>query len=214
MLSLRSPSIRLTPSTPTQGLVHFVLVSSEVYMSVQAHSAGLAIEQAEWLERDLAAVDRSVTPWVALGLHQPFYCSANDDHDDCHQLVSLVRVGLEKIIYNGGVDIVFGAHEHAYEVSGGAIGRGRGGCEGNALSTLPPLCDLLCELTPLALASLQRNYPVFDLQWNASRTGPGAYVDAAAPVHILTGAAGCPENQDGWQRAGNAWSAVRINDCA
>ena len=130
------------------GLIHFVMVSSEVYMSVQPHSAGLAFEQAEWLERDLAAVDRAATPFVALGLHQPFYCSPNDDQDDvslggagprgrrhlppplptpapppppttthsakqCHQIVSLVRVGLEAIIYKGGVDIVFGAHEHS-----------------------------------------------------------------------------------------------------
>lgn len=156
------------------GLVHVVLVSSEVYMSVQPHSAGLAIEQAVWLEKDLAAVDRAATPFVVLGLHQPFYCSANDDSDDCHQLVSLVRTGLEAIIYKGGVDLVFGAHEHAYE----------------------------------------RNYPVYALQWDASRTGPEAYVDYKAPIHILTGAAGCPEDQDAWQPAkdANPWSALRIND--
>ena len=96
------------------GLIHFALVSSEVYMSVQPHSAFLAIEQAQWLERDLAAVNRSVTPFVVLGLHQPFYCSPNDDQDDCHQILSVVRIGLEKIIYDGGVDMVFGAHEHSY----------------------------------------------------------------------------------------------------
>jgi hypothetical protein len=53
------------------GLIHFALVSSEVYMSVQAHSALLAVEQAEWLERDLAAVNRSATPWVLLGAPDP-----------------------------------------------------------------------------------------------------------------------------------------------
>ncbi len=95
------------------GQLHVVLVSSEVYFSVQPHSAGLAFEQAVWLEADLKAVDRAVTPFVALGLHQPFYCSPNDDSDDCHQIASLVRIGLEKIIYEGGVDVVFQAHEHA-----------------------------------------------------------------------------------------------------
>jgi hypothetical protein len=54
------------------GLVHIVLVSSEVYFSVQKHSAGLMEEQKAWLEADLKAVDRSVTPFVVLGLHQPF----------------------------------------------------------------------------------------------------------------------------------------------
>ena len=94
------------------GYLHMIMVSSEVFFSVQPHSAGLLIEQSEWLTADLKAVDRSVTPFVALGLHQPFYCSANDDQDDCHQLVCAVRLGLEKIIYEGGVDIVFQAHEH------------------------------------------------------------------------------------------------------
>jgi hypothetical protein len=89
------------------GLIHVALVSSEVYFSLQPHSAGLAVEQAVWLEADLKAVDRAATPFVVLGLHQPFYCSANDDQDDCHQIASLVRIGLEKIIYEGGVDVVF-----------------------------------------------------------------------------------------------------------
>ena len=76
-----------------------------------------------------------------------------------------------------------------------------------------------CRRSPLTRAPLppcatgyERNYPVYALQWNASRTGPEAYINPAAPVHILTGAAGCPENQDGWQAKGNPWSALRIND--
>ena len=83
-----------------------------------------------------------------------------------------MRGGLEKIIYDAGVDVVFGAHEHSYE----------------------------------------RNYPVYNSTWNASRTGPAAYVDYDRPIHILTGAAGCPEDEDGWQAEGNAFSALRIND--
>jgi hypothetical protein len=89
------------------GQLHVALVSSEVFFSAQPHSLGLIVQQSEWLEADLKAVDRSVTPFVMLGLHQPFYCSPNDDQDDCHKIASLVRLGLEKIIYEGGVDIVF-----------------------------------------------------------------------------------------------------------
>ena len=48
------------------------LVSSEVYFSAQPHSAGLMVEQKAWLKQDLAAVNRSETPFVVLGLHQPF----------------------------------------------------------------------------------------------------------------------------------------------
>ena len=53
---------------------------------------------------------------------------------------------------------------------------------------------------------------MYQFQWNASRTGAGAYVDYKAPIHILTGAAGCPENQDAWQKKANPFSARRIND--
>jgi hypothetical protein len=166
------------------GLIHFALVSSEVYMDGgnQPHGTGLVAEQWEWLDRDLRAVDRAVTPWVALGIHQPLYCSPNEDHDDCHSDVSTVRdggsgrmraFGLEPLLEKYGVDIVFGAHEHAYE----------------------------------------RNYPVTTrFQWNSSRTGPGAYVDPIGTVHVVVGAAGCPENRDGWKQHGNAFSAVRLND--
>ena len=68
------------------------------------------------------------------------------------------------------------------------------------------------ELSQTSAPHPQRNYPVYDLQWNSSRTGAEAYVNPQAPVHILTGAAGCPENEDGWQKEANAWSAFRVND--
>jgi hypothetical protein len=59
----------------------------------------------------------------------------------------------------------------------------------------------------------ERNYPVGpEFAWNASRTGPSAYVNADRPIHILTGAAGCPEDEDAWQAKGNPFSALRIND--
>ena len=53
---------------------------------------------------------------------------------------------------------------------------------------------------------------MYDFAWNSSRTGASAYVNYDRPIHILTGAAGCPENQDGWQKKANPFSALRIND--
>ena len=41
----------------------------------------------------------------------------------------------------------------------------------------------------------ERFYPAYQSAWDESRVGPGAYVDYTAPVNVLTGAAGCPENQ-------------------
>jgi hypothetical protein len=51
-----------------------------------------------------------------------------------------------------------------------------------------------------------------EYQWDSTRTGDAAYVNPTRPIHILTGAAGCPENQDGWQKTAAAYSAKRIND--
>jgi hypothetical protein len=54
------------------GQVHVALVSSEVYFSPQKHSLGLLEEQKAWLEADLKAVNHTATPFVILGIHQPF----------------------------------------------------------------------------------------------------------------------------------------------
>jgi hypothetical protein len=50
--------------------------------------------------------------------------------------------------------------------------------------------------------------------WDSSRTGADAYVEYGAPVNILTGAAGCPEDHNAWQANSTAFpfSAVRYNE--
>jgi hypothetical protein len=58
--------------------------------------------------------------------HQPV-CSADDDSDDCHSLLSIVRdgivgqYGMETLLYKYGVDVHLGAHEHSYERNVGGI---------------------------------------------------------------------------------------------
>ena len=70
----------------------------------------------------------------------------------CHSIVSLMRdgvlgaFGMEALLQKYGVEMHFGAHEHAYE----------------------------------------RNYPVYQYQWDSSRTGPEACVDFNRTVHIIT----------------------------
>ena len=150
------------------GLVHVIMFSSEAFFNVGEHSLLMLPDQFAFVEADLKAVDRSVTPWVISMAHQPLYCSPNDDDDDCHSLLSLMRDGIlgefgfEKLINTYGVEMHFGAHEHSYE----------------------------------------RNVPVYQYEFDASKMGPEAYVDFNRTVHILSGAAGCPENQDGWQAKG------------
>lgn len=162
------------------GLAHVVMISSEVYFNVLPHGLGLLPQMYAWLEADLAAVDRSVTPWIITGEHRPIYCSANDDNDECHTVSNFIRAGIagqygvEELLYRYGVEVNFAAHEHSYE----------------------------------------RNYPVYNYTWNASLPADQQYIDFDRTVHILTGAAGCPENEDPWQpaNASNPFSAVRIND--
>jgi len=159
------------------GQVHVIMFQSEAFFSVGEFSLLLLPEMYNFVEADLKAVDRAATPWIITMAHQPMYCSPNDDNDDCHSLLSLMRdgvlgqFGFERLINAYGVEVHLGAHEHAYE----------------------------------------RNYPVFQMQWSGE-TGPAAYVDFNKTVHILTGAAGCPENTDVWQNASNAFSAFRVAD--
>lgn len=158
------------------GLTHILMYSSEAYFYFTPHGLPMLPAQYAWMEADLAAVDRTVTPWLITGAHRPMYCSPNDDLDDCHSASSIVRDGIlgdyagEILLYRYGVDMHFGAHEHSYE----------------------------------------RNYPVYAFAWN-NVTGPQAYVNYDRTIHILTGAAGCPENQDPWGAGPNPFSALRLN---
>jgi hypothetical protein len=56
------------------GPIHFASVSSE-------HNYSTGSPQALWLDADLAAVDRSVTPWVILSLHRPVYSADASEYD-------------------------------------------------------------------------------------------------------------------------------------
>ncbi|XP_045192870.2 acid phosphatase type 7-like [Mercenaria mercenaria] len=95
------------------GPVHFLSYSSEVFFTAN----GRYIEsQKQWILADLAAANsnRHIRPWIIAFGHRPMYCS-NDDLDDCTLQESKVRLGLEDIFYNNGVDVVLQAHEHSYE---------------------------------------------------------------------------------------------------
>lgn len=65
-----------------------------------------------FVEADLAAVDRTKTPWVIVHGHRPLYCSCDADCDDS---AKTVRDGMEEIFYKYGVDMYICGHEHNYE---------------------------------------------------------------------------------------------------
>ena len=82
---------------------------------------GIDSAQYRWAAADLAAVDRSITPWLIVISHAPFYTS-----NLRHQLegVEMLEV-FEPLFLHYGVDAVASGHIHAYErtapVTGGLL---------------------------------------------------------------------------------------------
>eukprot|EP00667_Euglena_gracilis_P006148 EG_transcript_6195 len=67
--------------------------------------------QADWLLRDLGTIRRSVTPWVVVMFHAPWY-NSNTGHQGEAQAM---RRDVEELFYDAGVDIIVSGHVHAYE---------------------------------------------------------------------------------------------------
>lgn len=59
--------------------------------------------QMEWLKANLAAVDRSRTPWLIVGMHAPWY-NSNTAHNG---EVDDMRTSMEALLYSYGVDLFF-----------------------------------------------------------------------------------------------------------
>ncbi|XP_022906271.1 acid phosphatase type 7 [Onthophagus taurus] len=163
------------------GPLHIISISTELFYFLNYGLKPLAF-QYEWLENDLIEANlpenRENQPWIIVMGHRPMYCS-NTDKDDCTHHETLTRVGLpflhffglEKLLYDYGVDLVIWAHEHSYE-------------------RLWPIYD----------------YKVFNGSYDEPYTNPGA------PVHIVTGSAGCKEGRDNFTVPRPEWSAFTSSD--
>ncbi|KAH6834598.1 purple acid phosphatase 23 [Perilla frutescens var. hirtella] len=68
-------------------------------------------DQYGWLEKELKNVDRSTTPWLVAAWHPPWYNS----YSSHYQEFECMRLQMEALLYQHGVDIVFSGHVHAYE---------------------------------------------------------------------------------------------------
>ncbi|RVW12562.1 Purple acid phosphatase 15 [Vitis vinifera] len=88
------------------GGIHFIMLGA--YISYDKSG-----EQYKWLERDLKKVDRKVTPWLVATWHPPWYSTYKAHYREAE----CMRVAMEDLLYNYGVDIVFSGHVHAYERS-------------------------------------------------------------------------------------------------
>ncbi|KAL8486866.1 hypothetical protein ACS0TY_023527 [Phlomoides rotata] len=88
------------------GGIHFVVLGG--YAAYNRSDA-----QYKWLQKDLASVNRNVTPWLVATWHPPWYTSYRSHYREAE----CMRVAMEDLLYQYGVDIVFNGHVHAYERS-------------------------------------------------------------------------------------------------
>ncbi|GJU79379.1 ribonuclease H-like domain-containing protein [Tanacetum coccineum] len=64
-------------------------------------------DQYKWLQRDLEKVDRGVTLWLVGVWHPPWY----NTYVSYYKEVECMRVAMEELLYNAGVDIIFNGHQ-------------------------------------------------------------------------------------------------------
>ena len=101
------------------GMVHVVMIDTETDFDdapdQPGGSAGLGAgpfgasspkwQQLEFLEADLASVDRTVTPWVVVAGHRPWYSTGTSSCGPCQK-------AFEPLLYRYGVDLAIFGHVH------------------------------------------------------------------------------------------------------
>ncbi|CAM9725507.1 unnamed protein product, partial [Chrysoparadoxa australica] len=104
------------------GVVHLLVMSTE-------HDYQPGSEQYSFLQQDLEAVDRSVTPWIVFTGHRPMYVdSTGMGAEDCHPATrdgvpcgndqpgaADLRKNLEPLLLKHQVDLCVWGHHHTYQ---------------------------------------------------------------------------------------------------
>lgn len=86
------------------GGIHFIMLGGYVDYNRTGH-------QYLWLKGDLEKVNREITPWLIAAWHPPWYNSYTSHYRE----VECMRLEMEDLLYEHGVDAVFSGHVHAYE---------------------------------------------------------------------------------------------------
>ncbi|OJJ45137.1 hypothetical protein ASPZODRAFT_2111045 [Penicilliopsis zonata CBS 506.65] len=100
------------------GMVHFTFIDTETDFADAPDgtegSAGLGAgpfgfknQQTDFLAADLASVDRSVTPWLVVAGHRPWYSTGGDDN-----ICDVCQDAFEELMYLYGVDLGVFGHVH------------------------------------------------------------------------------------------------------
>ena len=78
------------------------------------HDWSVGSAQWVWIDAAMAAVNRSVTPWLFVTLHHPILSSDSDEVPD-HIPGGPKSIALEPLFRKHGVDVVWQGHQHNYE---------------------------------------------------------------------------------------------------
>ncbi|KAF3437455.1 hypothetical protein FNV43_RR20208 [Rhamnella rubrinervis] len=87
-----------------QGSVHFTVISTE-------HEWSKNSEQYQWMNKDMASVDRTKTPWLIFTGHRPMYSSSSGLFTIDQRFVDEV----EPLLLDNKADLVLFGHVHNYE---------------------------------------------------------------------------------------------------
>ncbi|DBB10212.1 TPA: hypothetical protein ACH3X3_001785 [Trebouxia sp. C0006] len=92
------------------GPIHFLGYTTELDFSPGS-------PQYLFITTDLAAVNRSVTPWVVVNGHRPIYTTSTSGGTitSVTQVAEDLRDALEQVFYKYQVDVTFHGHDHIYE---------------------------------------------------------------------------------------------------
>jgi len=90
----------------TYGPARHVIVNAYADMSP-------GTSQYEWLQAELASIDRQKTPWVLLTMHPPIYNTFDSHHKDPQ--IFAAREHLEPLFVQYNVNLVLTGHIHAYQ---------------------------------------------------------------------------------------------------
>lgn len=92
------------------GLIHFVGMSTE-------HDYTIGSEQNQWLEADLAEVNRTKTPWIIFGGHRAMYLNSNYGEDVTSDIVVMDNLiyHIEPMLWKYRVNLAFWGHNHVVQ---------------------------------------------------------------------------------------------------
>lgn len=111
LLPMPSPAQTNTPWWSYDiGLIHFVGMSTE-------HDYTIGSPQYNWIESDLASVDRAVTPWVIFGGHRAMYINSNYGGAVTSDIVVMDNLieNIEPLLWKYKVNVAFWGHNHVVQ---------------------------------------------------------------------------------------------------